>query len=98
MRTLAAAAMVLALVSACGSEATPTSEPIPIFDPVYQTFMVSSLEQEILMAKQEGNDALVECLTVIQEAYIHWQPVEDDVEERCEPLLGAHASATPETP
>ncbi len=86
--------MVLASVSACGSEAAPTSEPTPIFDPVYQTFMVSSLEQEILKAKQEGNAALVECLTLMQEAYIRWQPVEDDVEERCEPLLGTHASET----
>ena len=83
----------MALASACGSEAA-TSEPTPIFDPVYQAFMVSSLEQEILMAKQEGNDALVECLTLMQEAYIRWQPVEDDVEERCEPLLGTHASET----
>ena len=56
--------------------------------------MVSSLEREILEAKQEGNDALVECLTLMQEAYIRWQPVEDDVEERCEPLLGTHASET----
>ena len=60
--------------------------------------MVSSLEQEILEAKQEGNDALVECLTLMQEAYIRWQPVEGDVEERCEPLLGTHASETPQTP
>ena len=98
MKTLGAVAVVLALVLACGSEAAPTSAPTPMFVPVYQAFMVDVLEQEIVKAKQEGNDALVECLTLMKEAYIRWQPIGDDVEERCEPVLGAHRSETAQPP
>ncbi len=94
MKTLAAAAVVLVLALACGSEAAPTSEPISVFDPVYQAFMVDFLEQEIVKAKQEGNAALVQCLTLIQEAYIRWQPIDGDAEERCAPVLGAYSSET----
>ena len=98
MKRLVAVAVALALVLACGSEAAPTSAPTPIFDPVYQASMVDFLEQEIVKANQEGNDALVECLTLMQEAYIRWQPVGGDVEERCEPVLGAHSSEAAEPP
>ena len=56
--------------------------------------MIGLLEQEIVKAEQDSNDALVECLTLMQEAYIRWQPLDDDVEERCQLVLGTHSSET----
>ena len=94
MRTSMAAVLTLALVLACGSEAAPTSAPIPIFDPTYQAFMVDVLEQEIAKAEKEGNDAVVECLALMQETYIRWEPADDDLQERCEPIVGTLESET----
>ena len=90
MRTSMAAVLTLA----CGSEAAPTSALIPIFDPTYQAFMVDVLEQEIAKAEKEGNDAVVECLALMQETYIRWEPADDDLQERCEPIIGTLESET----
>ena len=86
--------MALILAVACGPETPSTSEPTPVFDPVYQASMIDFLEQEIVKAKQDGNDALVECLTLMQEAYIRGQPMDDDEEERCQSVLGTYSSET----
>ena len=61
MRKLAAA-VVLVLVTACGPETPSNAEPMPVLDPVYQASMVDFLEQEIVEAKQDGNDALLSAL------------------------------------
>ena len=100
MRKLVAAVvvLVLVLVSACGPETPSTSEPMPVLDPVYQASMVDFLEQEIVKAKQDGNDALLECLTLMQEAYTRGQPLDDEVEERCQPVLGTYSSETAQPP
>ena len=86
--------MALVLVLACGPDTPSTSEPTPVFDPVSQDSMTDFLEQEIVKAKQDGNDALVECLTLMQEAYIRGQPMDDDEEEHCQPVLGTYSSET----
>ena len=98
MRKLAAAAVVLVLVTACGPETPSNAEPMPVLDPVYQASMVDFLEQEIVKARQDGNDALLECLTLMQEAYTRGQPLDEDVEERCQPVLGTYSSETAQPP
>ena len=98
MRVLIGVAVVLVLVLACEPETPSPSEPTPVFDPVYQASMIDFLEQEIVKAKQYGNDALVECLTLMQAAYIRGQPMDDDEEERCQPVLGTYSSQTAQPP
>ena len=90
--------MALILVLACGPETPSPTEPTPVSAPVYQASMIDLLEQHIVKATQDGNDALVECLLLMQAAYISGQPVDDDAEERCQPILGTYSSETAQPP
>ena len=96
-------ALILALMLACESEPTatptstpePTATPLPVYDPVFQAWMVEILEKQLVQAQEIDNEELIECLTLMQDAYSQWRRLQEDFFEDCEPILGEWESELP---
>ena len=49
--------------------------------------MVDILGKQLVQAQEIGNAELIECLTLMQDAYSQWRRLQDDFFEDCESIL-----------